>query len=59
MAQPAGIDRDAVIEMASTMVDDQGVASPTLSALAKRLAFGTPSLYPTWRGSTAYPGLGA
>ena len=45
MAQPAGIDRDAVIEMASTMVDDEGVASLTLSALAKRLGIRTPSLY--------------
>jgi AcrR family transcriptional regulator len=45
VAQPAGIDRDAVIEMASTMVDDEGVPSLTLSALAKRLGIRTPSLY--------------
>jgi AcrR family transcriptional regulator len=45
LAQPVGLDRDAVIAAAIELLDEGGAAALSLTALARRLGVRTPSLY--------------
>ena len=45
MATQVGLDHDAVIGAAASLVDEQGVGSLTLAALAARLGIRSQSLY--------------
>ena len=45
MSPRAGLDRQAVVEAAATLADEEGLEAVTLAQLASRLGVRTPSLY--------------
>ena len=45
MSRRAGLDREAVVEAAANLVDEEGIEQLSLGRLAERLGIRTPSLY--------------